>query len=346
MLQPSLSQSHLPFQIHHYKPLFFVTHCRAKNTAMAHSVRIVVVGDVHDDWDTQQDAKALQSLKPDLVLFTGDFGDENVELVKDVSSLDLPKAVILGNHDCWNTGKFSSTGVDSVEAQLACLGKEHVGYDRLDFPQLKLSVVGGRPFSCGGKKIFYESLIAKRYGVKNMNESARKIYESSLRAPYGNSIILLAHNGPTGLGSNMSDICGRDWVVKGGDHGDPDLAEAISFLKDNSQLKIPLVIFGHMHKRLAYSDDPRTMLVTGDNGIFYLNGAIVPRVEHLTTETVDGNTSSSGKYPFSDRTSITTKRVFTVIELINGKPRKITESWVTVNEEVNKIEESILFESL
>lgn len=37
-----------------------------------------------------------------------------------------------------------------------------------------------------------------RYGVKNMNESARKIYESSLRAPYGNSIILLAHNGPTG----------------------------------------------------------------------------------------------------------------------------------------------------
>lgn len=38
---------------------------------MALSVRIVVVGDVHDDWDHLQDAKALNSLKPDLVLFTG-----------------------------------------------------------------------------------------------------------------------------------------------------------------------------------------------------------------------------------------------------------------------------------
>lgn len=34
---------------------------------------------------------------------TGDFGNENVDLVRDVSKLDLPKAVILGNHDCWET---------------------------------------------------------------------------------------------------------------------------------------------------------------------------------------------------------------------------------------------------
>jgi hypothetical protein len=31
----------------------------------------------------------------------GDFGEENVELVQDISNLDFPKAVILGNHDAW-----------------------------------------------------------------------------------------------------------------------------------------------------------------------------------------------------------------------------------------------------
>ncbi len=31
----------------------------------------------------------------------GDFGEENVELVRDISNLDFPKAVILGNHDAW-----------------------------------------------------------------------------------------------------------------------------------------------------------------------------------------------------------------------------------------------------
>jgi hypothetical protein len=34
----------------------------------------------------------------------GDFGEENVELVQDITNLDFPKAVILGNHDaCWST---------------------------------------------------------------------------------------------------------------------------------------------------------------------------------------------------------------------------------------------------
>eukprot|EP01018_Ginkgo_biloba_P006420 Gb_33179 [translate_table: standard] len=60
-----------------------------------------------------------------------------------------------------------------------------------------------------------------RYGVNDMKESARKIYETALGAPEGHSIVFLAHNGPTGLGSKVNDICGRDWVVGGGDHGDP-----------------------------------------------------------------------------------------------------------------------------
>lgn len=318
---------------------------RSKLVALALSVRIVVVGDVHDDWDPLQDAKALHSLKPDLVLFTGDFGNENLELVKSIGNLDLPKAAILGNHDSWNTGKFRKTGVDPVQIQLAFLGKEHVGYDRLDFSQLKLSVVGGRPFSCGGDALFRPEIIADRYGVRNMQESARKIYETALRAPEGHYIVFLAHNGPKGLGSNMNDICGRDWVFGGGDHGDPDLAEAISLLKSNTQFSIPLVVFGHMHKKLAFSDNPRTMLVIGDDGILYLNGAIVPRVKSLAAENGDGSKSFHGKGSSRDGwTRGTTKRQFTLVEMVNGKPRKIKEVWVTVNQVVTDIEEFIVYQ--
>ncbi|CAL5376158.1 unnamed protein product [Camellia sinensis] len=74
---------------------------------MAASVRIAVVGDVHDGWNLQEDTKALQLLQPDLVLFTGDFGNENVELVRSIAELKVAKAVILGNHDAWSTQQFA-----------------------------------------------------------------------------------------------------------------------------------------------------------------------------------------------------------------------------------------------
>ncbi|CBI18669.3 unnamed protein product, partial [Vitis vinifera] len=85
---------------------------------MATSVRIAVVGDVHDDWNLQEDTKALQFLQPDLVLFTGDFGNENVELVRSVANLEMAKVVILGNHDAWTTQQFSGKKKDGVQLQL------------------------------------------------------------------------------------------------------------------------------------------------------------------------------------------------------------------------------------
>lgn len=42
------------------------------------------------------------------------------------------------------------------------LGKEHVAYQRLDLPLIKVSVVGGRPFSCGGKPLFRKKLLSAR----------------------------------------------------------------------------------------------------------------------------------------------------------------------------------------
>ncbi|KAI9191249.1 hypothetical protein LWI28_005850 [Acer negundo] len=264
------------------------------------AVRIAVVGDVHDDWDLQEDTKALQLLQPDLVLFTGDFGNENVELVRSVADLEFPKAVILGNHDSWKTQQFSGKRKDSVQLQLEC-------------------VVGGRPFSCGGEQIFRKKLLSARYGVQDMDGSAKRIYKAATGTPKDHLVIFLAHNGPTGLGSELNDICGKDWVFGGGDHGDPDLAQAISLLKETSKFPSPLVVFGHMHKELAHGNGLRRMIVVDADNTIYLNGAIVPRVKSLIDEQGTPNKI------------VGTLRVFTTVEILDGRVDKIAETWVTVN---------------
>ncbi|KAL5842037.1 hypothetical protein ACOSQ3_012640 [Xanthoceras sorbifolium] len=308
---------------------------KKRGSAMSSSaaVRIAVVGDVHDDWDLQEDTKALQLLQPDLVLFTGDFGDENVELVQSVADLEFPKAVILGNHDSWKTQQFSGKKKDGVQLQLECLGEEHVAYRRLDFPTIKLSVIGGRPFSCGGEQIFRKKLLSARFGVQDMDGSAKRIYNAARGTPEDHLVILLAHNGPTGLGSELNDICGKDWVFGGGDHGDPDLAQAISLLKETSKFPSPLVVFGHMHKELAHGNGLRKMIVVDDaDNTIYLNGAIVPRVKSLVDEQGTPNKI------------IGTMRVFTTVEVMDGRVDKIAETWVTVIGDTTTLEkEHILY---
>ncbi|KAJ8753162.1 hypothetical protein K2173_017736 [Erythroxylum novogranatense] len=324
-------------------PLFPLTDTKHGTvcSSMAASARIAVVGDVHDDWSLEEDTKALQFLQPDLVLFTGDFGNENVELVQSVADLEFPKAVILGNHDSWTTQQFSAKGKDGVQLQLESLGEQHVGYRRLDFPALKLSIVGGRPFSCGGEQLFRKKLLSARYGVKDMEGSTRKIYNAALGTPEDHMVIVLAHNGPTGLGSNLNDICGKDWVFGAGDHGDPDLEQAISHLKQTTNLSIALVVFGHMHKELAYGNGLRKMIVVGADNRIYLNGAIVPRVK----ASISGQEGASRSFtnddiPASERTT----RAFTVVDILEGRVDNVTETWVSVcGDKTSLQEEHLLF---
>lgn len=60
--------------------------------------RLVIVGDVHGMW-SDADNVAAAALDPDLVIFVGDVGNEDVELVKEIAQAPYPKAVLLGNHD-------------------------------------------------------------------------------------------------------------------------------------------------------------------------------------------------------------------------------------------------------
>lgn len=54
------------------------------------------MGDVHGAWSCEEDAEALAWLGADVVLLVGDFGEEDLDLVREVASLPVPKAVMLG----------------------------------------------------------------------------------------------------------------------------------------------------------------------------------------------------------------------------------------------------------
>ncbi|KAL8138210.1 hypothetical protein V2J09_004211 [Rumex salicifolius] len=299
------------------------------------SARIAVVGDTHDDWDYELDSRALRFLQvpfATLVLLLCDFGNENVDLVRSIARVDLPKAAILGNHDSWKTREFSNN-----------FGDSHVGFKRQDYPMLKLSVVGGRPFSSGGNQLNRTKLLKARYGVSNMDGSAKRICKAASGSPVDHFLIVLAHNGPTGLGSSMNDICGRDWADSGGDHGDPDLAQAISEIKATTKRSIPLVVFGHMHKALTCGGLRKMIYIGADNTI-YLNGAIVPRVRKL-----NGDQGKSSISISENGSSVRgTARAFTLVELVGGKVTKIAETWVLVTEGdcISLQEEHLLFESI
>ena len=247
-------------------------------------IKIAVVGDIHELWEAE-DAIALQHLGVDLVLFVGDFGNEAVDVVQRVASLDFPKAAIMGNHDAWYTASdwgrkrcpYDREKEDWVQQQLDLLGEAHVGYGKLDFPDFKLSVVGSRPYSWGGEVWKNDRFMRKRCGVRNFEESVDRIVAAVQSAAY-ETIIFIGHNGPTGLGDRPEDPCGKDWQPIGGDYGDPDFAEAIAQTQALGK-KIPLVTFGHMHHTMRHTKKQlRKAIATAPQGTVYLNSASVPRI--------------------------------------------------------------------
>ncbi|XHX79401.1 MAG: TIGR04168 family protein [Stenomitos frigidus ULC029] len=253
------------------------------------SITIAIIGDVHDRWDAD-DAIALKHLGVDLVLLVGDFGNESVEVVRAIAALDLPKAAVLGNHDAWYSATewgikkcpYDRTQEDRVQQQLDLLGEAHVGYGKLDFPAFNLTVVGARPFSWGGSEwkntdAFYRS----RYGITSFAESTERIVQAASSSTFA-TVIFLGHCGPKGLGDRPEDTCGKDWHPPGGDHGDPDFAEAIEATRKLGKT-IPLVAFGHMHHQLRHTKQHQRVPLVATNNTIYLNAASVPRIVKTDT---------------------------------------------------------------
>jgi uncharacterized protein (TIGR04168 family) len=251
---------------------------------MSKLLRIAVIGDVHDLWEPE-DARALDELGVDLALFVGDFGNEAIGVVAAIAQLQLPIAVALGNHDAWYTATpwgrqqcpYDRKTVDGVQQQLDLLGVAHVGYGYREFPKLELAVVGGRPFSWGGPDWKYQEFYQDRFGVGDFADSTQKIVTAGL-ATRSQTLLVLSHNGPFGLGETPESPCGRDWSPLGGDHGDPDLTEAIEQLQAAGK-HIPLVAFGHMHHSLRHTRHIQRQALQVKAETVYLNAACVPRIQ-------------------------------------------------------------------
>ena len=117
-------------------------------------------------------------------------------------------------------------------------------------PEAGISVVGARPFSWGGQSLRSPELYDEIYGVRTMRQSAAAIVDAARNAQH-RDLVILAHNGPLGLGSQTNDIYGKDFGKPGGDWGDYDLALALQRI-EGFGLRVREVIAGHMHHRLLH----------------------------------------------------------------------------------------------
>ena len=233
--------------------------------------RLAVVGDPHGAWD-DSDAALLEILRPDALLVVGDLSDGQPRIPALLRRLTLPVACILGNHD---TGRDPSGG--TLRRQLEALGPLHCGWGLRELRPPGLAVVGARPGTAGGGFHLSPSVRAL-FGPLTLEQSAERITAAALAADPDLPLVLLAHCGPSGLGSAACDPCGRDWKKPACDWGDQDLALAIDRIR--SQRALPLVVFGHMHHALKRGQGERRSVVVDRQGTVYLNAACVPRHGH------------------------------------------------------------------
>lgn len=271
------------------------------------------VGDVHGQWDAGDEA-ALGHLRPDVALFVGDYGNEDVRVVGRIAALaeaaDYGVATVFGNHDAFYTahayGRSNAPAAGSrVVEQRRALADTDVSYRARQYGGVW--VVGGRPFSWGGPHWKHGWFYRRHVGMSNMAMSEEAITGATRSVPAGAPLVMLSHVGPTGLGTAPSAPCGRDWGPQpGGDWGDPDLRGAIDRCRKDGR-RVSLVLFGHMHRELR-GGGRRTML-THDGDTLMLNAAVVPR--HRLW-------GGLGKM-----------RHFVVAELHEDEVRRVDEVWLT-----------------
>jgi uncharacterized protein (TIGR04168 family) len=234
-------------------------------------LRIAIAGDLHGQWD-HSDEQLLQALAPDALLVVGDLSDGQPRIPARLAQLPIPLACVLGNHD---TGRDASGR--TLQRQIDALGERHCGWGLRELRPPGLAVVGARPASAGGG--FHLNKAAQAvFGPVTLHQSAERISQAALAADPELPLILLAHCGPSGLGSAAADPCGRDWKPPVCDWGDQDLALAIDQIR--RQRTLPLVVFGHMHHRLKRGQGDRRSFCIDRAGTAYLNTAFVPRHSH------------------------------------------------------------------
>ena len=202
------------------------------------------------------------------MLFIGDISDGSIKVIKKINIIKIPTFVILGNHD---RGKDSSG--ETLLKQIRVLGEKYCAWELRIFNN-QVNILSGRPCSSGGG--YYLSKEVKAvYGPISEEDSVKKIINASKEILDDLPLIIMSHSGPSGLGSEPSSICGKDWKLPSLDWGDRDLSVAISSIQ--KKRFIDLVVFGHMHNSLSRNLGLRQMFKVDNKGTAYLNAAVVPR---------------------------------------------------------------------
>jgi uncharacterized protein (TIGR04168 family) len=153
---------------------------------------------------------------------------------------------------------------------------EYYYYKCINISGFDFGIIFARPFSMGGPSLYFEEFLFKEFGIRSISDSFEYLKKVILSCP-NKELIFLAHNGPSGLGGERTDICGADFKKNGGDFGDPDLEKAIDFAKSLGK-KVHAVLFGHLH-RFKNQSGTRKFLITL-NDTLYVNAAEVPRIQN------------------------------------------------------------------
>ncbi|MCB1156293.1 MAG: metallophosphoesterase [Leptospiraceae bacterium] len=249
-------------------------------------MKFAIIGDIHGYWNSQ-DLRYFNDSDYDFLLFTGDlptyFSGPSL-IPKRLSGLKKKAYLIPGNHDSSNL--FQLTGElfqNKFLIQKGFLGQEkRLAKFKKDIAPVELcyytyrqeedyALLFCRPFSMGGPFLSFQPFLSKYCSVNDFEDSIA-LLASIVDEIEEEKLLVISHNGPTGLGDRREDIWGKDFDPRGGDWGDKDLEELISYCKKKKK-RVELVLAGHMH----YSETKRTNFIEKDSTL-YLNSARVPRI--------------------------------------------------------------------
>ena len=256
-------------------------------------VRIAVVGDVHLVWDGS-DVRLLDAAGYDLILFVGDLAGYGtaggLAVARSIATLRTPALVMPGNHDAVTVPQLGAEVFETSDAlrDAFAIGMARrvrrltralhpvplCGYSLHAFAEHALTVLAARPHSLGGPRLAFRRYLAQQFGVHTLAESAQRLCALFDAVPESHRIVVLAHCGPSGLGTTRDAIYGCDFRAAQGDWGDSDLAQALAHAQARGK-QVAAVVAGHMHHALR-GGGQRTWRVR-HAGIEHVNAARVPR---------------------------------------------------------------------
>ncbi len=257
---------------------------------MLPTARIALIGDLHGSWD-DWDARYFNHSEYALLLFTGDLGsgtrDDGVRVARSIGRLARPTLVMPGNNDADHLPEIAAEighqrGLSALRKLGAGTGGSASGavslcgysLHPLELSGRAITLLAARPYALGGNELSFPERLAGRHGIASMAASAERLCELVERAP-SDELVVLAHNGPTGLGDAATDLWGCDFRAEEGDWGDEDLAQALVRARQLGK-RVLAVVAGHMHSRTR-EGRPRTWQLERD-GTLYVNPARVPRI--------------------------------------------------------------------